>query len=147
MHESSGLGTFTMTTTEADTVRAFVVEDSEHMQAALGDLYATLGGIDVVGSARSEMEATSWLEDNQAGWNLLHVDLLLAEGSGFNLIARCRKQNEDGVIVVFSDFVTPAITTRCVKMGADAVFSKSQSGAYSEFVLATSERLRHGMHH
>jgi DNA-binding NarL/FixJ family response regulator len=147
MHESRALGASPMTSHDPDTVRAFLVEDSEHMRAALADLYGTLGSIDVVGIARSETEATSWLEEHHDGWDLLHLDLLLAEGSGFNLISRSRQQNEEGVIVVFSDFVTPAITTRCVKMGADAVFSKSQSGAYSEFVLATSERLRHGMHH
>lgn len=106
-------------------VRVFIVEDTRSMQGLLRDLLESVGGFDVVGLASDETSATDWLLRHRGGWDLAIVDLLLAEGSGFTLITRCNKE-PGGAVLVFSDFVTPVVRQRCIRLGADGVISKAQ---------------------
>lgn len=115
-------------------ISTLVVEDSKDMQAALRDLFSTLGGFDVVAVASTETEATELLFDYQGNWQLLTLDLLLAEGSGFNLIQRAKVYPSAGKVVVLSDYVTPVIKLKCLNLGADAVFSKSESKHFADYV-------------
>jgi len=108
-------------------VRVLIVEDSKPMQELVGDLLESLGGFEVVGMAANETAATEWLLRHRGGWDLAIVDLLLAEGSGFTLIGRCNKE-PGGAVVVFSDFVTPVVRQRCMRLGADGVISKAHFG-------------------
>ena len=116
-------------------VRVFVVEDSKPMQALLCDLLDSVGGFELVGMAANETSATEWLLRHRGGWDLAIVDLLLAEGSGFTLIARCNKE-PGGAVLVFSDFVSPAVRERCIRLGADGVISKAEFGELRSYLQA-----------
>jgi len=108
------------------TVRVFLVEDRKPMEQLIGDLLDSIGGYQLVGSAAGETQATDWLMKNRGRWDLAIVDLLLEEGSGFTLLTRCRKDLEgSGHVVVFSDFVSPAVQQRCKRLGADRVIPKA----------------------
>ncbi|MDB5861047.1 MAG: putative response regulator, CheY [Ramlibacter sp.] len=111
---------------QAGQVDVLLVEDSPSVQAALKDLFGTIGGFFVAGTANGETEATDWLHHHRRAWGLAVLDLMLHEGSGFNLIHRCRSEHPAGRVVVFSEFATPALKTRCIDLGADAVFRKSE---------------------
>jgi DNA-binding NarL/FixJ family response regulator len=115
-------------------IPVFVVEDSRNMQSALADLFSVVGGFRIIGSAVNEMEATEWLEAHPGEWQLVTLDLILHDGSGFNLIQRFRQQTHIGKIVVFSDYVTPVIEERCSEMGADAVFGKTDIREFSAYL-------------
>jgi DNA-binding NarL/FixJ family response regulator len=52
--------------------------------------------------------------------------LLLPGGSGFGLVRHAKSLRAFRHVVVFSEFVTPAVADRCRKLGADAVFLKSE---------------------
>ena len=107
-------------------ISAFIVEDSPAIREALVETLAELAGIRTVGTATSERAAKDWLANPPHAWDLAIVDLLLAEGSGFTLLTRCKKDAEgSGSVVVFSDFVSPAVQQRCKKLGADGVISKA----------------------
>lgn len=118
-------------------INTLVVEDSKDMQAALLDLFSTLGGINVVATASTETEATELIFKQEGDWELVTLDLLLAEGSGFNLIHRCKAHPNAGKVVVLSDYVTPVIKLKCLSLGADAVFSKSaESKQFTDYVAS-----------
>ena len=117
-------------------INTLVVEDSKDMQAALLDLFSTLGGINVVAMATTETEATELIFGQEGDWQLVTLDLLLAEGSGFNLIHRCKAYPNVGKVVVLSDYVTPVIKLKCLNLGADAVFSKSESKHFADYVAS-----------
>jgi DNA-binding NarL/FixJ family response regulator len=121
-------------------VRVFLVEDQKPMQELVRDLLDSVGGFEVVGSATSETGATDWLYRHRGGWDLAIVDLLLAEGSGFTLITRCNR--EPGAVVVFSDFVTPVVRQRCVRLGADGVISKARIGELRSYLEAFPGRMQ-----
>ena len=120
-------------------VRVFLVEDQKPMQVLLSDLLDSVGGFELVGTAASETSATDWLYRHRGGWDLAIVDLLLGEGSGFTLIGRCHK--EPGAVLVFSDFVTPAVRQRCIRLGADGVISKAQFGELRSYLQAFPGRV------
>ena len=122
-------------------VRVFVVEDSKPMRELVCDLLDSVGGFEVVGTAANETAATDWLLRHRGGWDLAIVDLLLAEGSGFTLIGRCNKE-PGGAVVVFSDFVTPVVRHRCIRLGADGVISKAQFGELRAYLQAFPGRVR-----
>lgn len=115
-------------------LRVFIVEDSLNMQAALRELLASHANFDIVAAVRSEMEATEWLLENRSGWDVASVDLMLADGSGFNIVRRCRGLAPSRPVVVFSEYVTDALRDRCVALGASAAFAKSEFHAYAEFM-------------
>jgi DNA-binding NarL/FixJ family response regulator len=122
-------------------VRVFIVEDQKPMQELVRDLLESVGGFEVVGCASSETSATEWLLRHQGGWDLAIVDLLLAEGSGFTLLSRCNKE-PSGAVVVFSDFVTPVVRQRCIRLGADGVISKAQFGELRAYLQAFPGRVQ-----
>jgi len=121
-------------------VRVFMVEDSRPMQVLLRDLLDSVGGFEIVGEAASETGATDWLLRHRGGWDLAIVDLLLAEGSGFTLVSRMNK-DPGGAVVVFSDFVTPVVRQRCIRLGADGVISKAQFGELRAYLQAFPGRV------
>lgn len=121
-------------------VRVFLVEDAKPMQELVRDLLESVGGFEVVGMASNETAATEWLLRHRGGWDLAIVDLLLAEGSGFTLITRCNKE-PGGAVVVFSDFVTPVVRQRCIRLGADGVISKAQFGELRAYLQAFPGRV------
>ena len=121
-------------------VRVFLVEDQKPMQVLISDLLESVGGFEVVGKAASETSATDWLYRHQGGWDLAIVDLLLGEGSGFTLLGRCNKEPA-GAVLVFSDFVSPAVRQRCIRLGADGVISKAQFGELRAYLQAFPGRV------
>jgi CheY-like chemotaxis protein len=119
-----------------------IVEDSRVARGVLTSLLAEVGGFEVLAVAGGETEAIDWLHHHNGEWDLALLDLLLAEGSGFNLIRRCKLQPKAGKVAVFSDYVTDAIAQRCIALGADAAFAKSQADALKAFLagLAREDR-------
>ena len=121
-------------------VRVFIVEDARPMQELLRDLLDSVGGFEVVGTASNETAATDWLLRHRGGWDLAIVDLLLAEGSGFTLLTRMDKE-PSGAALVFSDFVTPVVRQRCIRLGADGVISKAEFGELRAYLQAFPGRV------
>jgi DNA-binding NarL/FixJ family response regulator len=116
------------------TVRTFIIEDSRSMQAALRDLLLTLPGFEVVATAATEERATEWVLEKDTAWDLAVVDLLLQDGSGFNVVRRLRGAHPGGHIVVFSEFATSALKDKCIALGADAAFLKSDLSAMVRYL-------------
>ena len=111
-------------------VRVFLVEDLHNMRDLMEDVCAAVGGLRIVASAAGEGEAKLWLDDNAGGWDLAIVDLILEQGSGIGVVAHAAQQARRGHIAVFSSYSSPAIVTHCERLGADAVFNKSDTGAF-----------------
>jgi len=123
------------------TIPVLIVEDSRPMQVALRNLLGTLSRLEVVSTAVSEMQATAWILENPRSWQLAIVDLLLEEGAGFNVVRRLRGAKPEGHVVVFSEFATAPLRQKCLELGADAVFQKSD---LPEFVQHLEQHFERG---
>lgn len=100
----------------------------KHVQGAVGDLLATLGDFRLVDVAATEAEAKLWISENPGEWDLAIVDLVLEQGTGMAVIPKARDaaDRHGGNVVVFSDYASDGIHAHCRRLGADAVFLKSQ---------------------
>lgn len=115
-------------------LRVFLVEDLQRMRGLLADLFASIGGLRIVGSASTEAEARLWLEDHASDWDLVVIDLVLEQGSGMEVIRSCRAAPGAGRIIVFSSYATPGVRQHCLDLGADAVFDKSETAGFITWV-------------
>lgn len=117
------------------TVRVFLVEDMKQVQAAMADLFAALGDFHIVDAIDTEAEARLWLAEHSGEWDLTVVDLVLDQGSGMPVVAKAREaaRLHEGRVVVFSDYASDGIRDHCLRLGADAVFLKSQMREFMDY--------------
>ena len=124
----------------------FIVEDNKAAVESLAELLTATGDVEVVGTAASEMAAADWLVAQHGRRDLLITDLLLLPGgSGFGLVRHAKSLDAFRYVVVFSEFVTPAVAERCKSLGADAVFRKSDLDAMLAYVRSIRPHTSNGV--
>jgi two-component system OmpR family response regulator len=114
-------------------LRVFLVEDVKHLQELLTELLTNIGNFAVTGTAATEAEAIAWLDQHADEWDLLVADLILDQGTGLGVVAKCRHRPPGRKVLVLSDYVTPGIQRHCLALGADAALPKSDMPAFLDF--------------
>jgi DNA-binding NarL/FixJ family response regulator len=121
-------------------VRTYIVEDNATIRENLVAALEELAGIEPVGWADAEEPATGWLREHPDQWDLLIVDLFLRSGSGLGVLEACRQRPRDRSVVVLSNYATADMRKRCVQLGANAVFDKSNEiDALVEYCISRGE--------
>jgi DNA-binding NarL/FixJ family response regulator len=115
-------------------LRVLIVEDLQTTRGLLADLLQLIGNIQVVATVGTEAEAKLWLEDHPDAWDLAIVDLVLEQGSGISVLRRAKEAWPQGKVVVFSGYATPGVRQHCLDLGADAVFEKTQTSEFIEWL-------------
>jgi DNA-binding NarL/FixJ family response regulator len=121
-------------------LKVFIVDDSPDFVDGLSELLTFGGECEIVGRAASEQRALEWSFDNEAGFDVAVLDLLLHEGSGFAVLAHLTKY-QPGKVVVLSEFVTPVLAERCKALGAAAAFPKSRFTDCVDFIIGLARPL------
>jgi DNA-binding NarL/FixJ family response regulator len=96
------------------------------MQGVVSELLNVVGEFEIVATLRTEAEAILWLQEHPGAWDLALIDLILEQGTGMGVLPRARAAAPGAQVVVWSDYATPGVRRHCQKLGADAVFQKSQ---------------------
>ena len=106
-------------------LRTYIVEDSPVIRENLIATLEELVPIEVVGTAEDESSAVLWLAQpgNQA--DLLIIDIFLKGGTGLGVLRAASAPAGRGHIVVLSNYATPDMRRKCLELGADQVFDKS----------------------
>ena len=104
-------------------LKAFIVEDSPVIRENLVAALEEMAPIDVVGTAEDESGAVSWLVESQNRCDLVVVDIFLKSGSGLGVLKAAA--NLPTKLVVLSNYATPDMRRKCLELGADRVFDKS----------------------
>lgn len=122
-------------------LKTFIVEDSpvirENLIAALEELVR----VDVVGTAADENTAVQWLATDANDCDLMIVDVFLAQGSGLGVLKAAREHDKPTKLVVLSNYATTDMRRKCIELGADRVFDKSNE---IDALLAYCMRLSDG---
>lgn len=117
--------------------QCFLVEDNEIIRANLIASLEELADITVVGEAQGQTEAVLWLGSHGDQWHIAVVDLFLKEGNGLGVVEACQDRSSEQKLVVLSNYATDAMRKRCLSLGADAVFDKSNElDGFFEFCQA-----------
>ena len=111
-------------------VRVLLVDDLQNMHTLLGELFAALGRFRVVATCTTEAEAKLWLRECAGQWDLAVVDLVLAQGSGIEVLRFSKQHCPESRVVIFSGYASAGIKDHCLGLGADAVFDKTQSAEF-----------------
>jgi DNA-binding NarL/FixJ family response regulator len=106
-------------------LRTYFVEDNRTIRENLIETLEELANVRSVGFAETEADALAWLDAHPDEWDLMIVDLFLRGGSGMGVLQHCRNRSPGRKVVVLSNYTTPDVRVRCLQMGADAVYDKS----------------------
>jgi CheY-like chemotaxis protein len=113
----------------AGTLRIFLVEDSKAVRERLSELLTVPGESEVIGSAEGEADCIAQMRNDRV--DVAIVDLNLAQGSGFGVIASMRAlyPHPPPTIIVLTNYAFPEYEAACRARGADYFFDKTQFGA------------------
>ena len=106
-------------------LKAFIVEDSPVIRENLVAALEELAPIQVVGTAEDESTAVSWLRRSENHCDLVVVDIFLKSGSGLGVLKAAAGGAGSMKLVVLSNYATPDMRRKCLELGADRVFDKS----------------------
>ena len=106
-------------------IKAYVVEDSPVIRESLIATLEDLAPIDVVGTAEDEATAVHWLTQAENHFDLVIVDIFLKSGSGMGVLKAIYSLPQRHNVAVLSNYATSDIKRKCLELGADRVFDKS----------------------
>lgn len=123
-------------------LKTYIVEDNPTIRENLVDTLEELTCIEAIGYSESEDDARAWFDAHSQEWDLAIVDLFLKQGSGLGVVQAFARRKPHQKVVVLSNYATPDIRKRCEKLGADAVFDKSNEiDGLIEFCMAQATAL------
>jgi len=106
-------------------LKTYIVEDSQIIRENLIATLEELVPVEVVGTAEDESTAVQWLAQPGNHFDLVIVDIFLKGGSGLGVLRAANLLPQRRKLVVFSNYATADIRRRCMELGADRVFDKS----------------------
>ncbi len=106
-------------------LKTYIVEDSPVIRESLIATLEELVPVDVVGTAEDELSAVQWLAQPQNKCDLVIVDIFLKGGSGLGVLRAANEVPHNYTMVVLSNYATKDMRRKCMELGADRVFDKS----------------------
>lgn len=122
-------------------IKTYLVEDSAVIRESLIAALEELGPVEVVGTAEDEVTAVQWLTRPDSRFDLVIVDIFLKTGSGLGVLRAVNAISPRRNSVVLSNYATPDMRRKCLSLGADRVFDKSNE---IEALMAYCGRLASG---
>lgn len=106
-------------------LKTFIVEDSPVIRESLIATLEELVPVQVVGTAEDESTAVQWLERPSNQVDLVIIDIFLKGGSGMGVLRSISQAPHRRNLVVLSNYATQDMRRKCLELGADRVFDKS----------------------
>jgi DNA-binding NarL/FixJ family response regulator len=103
----------------------YIVEDSPVIRESLIATLEELVPVKIVGTAADESTAIQWLTQPHNRADLVIVDIFLQAGSGLGVLRAMQAQDAPRKLVVLSNYATADMRRKCLALGADQVFDKS----------------------
>ncbi len=106
-------------------LKTFIVEDSPVIRDNLIATLEELAPVKVVGTADSEAAALEWLGQADREFDLVIIDIFLRGGSGLGVLRHMTGMPHATKLIVLSNYATTDMRKKCIELGADEVFDKS----------------------
>ena len=106
-------------------IKTYIVEDSQVIRDSLIATLEELVPVSVVGTAEDEGSAVAWLTRAGNEADLVIVDIFLKSGSGMGVLRTMQLMRKGRKVVVLSNYATQDVRRKCLELGADRVFDKS----------------------
>jgi DNA-binding NarL/FixJ family response regulator len=106
-------------------LKTYIVEDSPVIREDLIATLEELVPVEVVGTAEDESTAVHWLTRPSNHVDLVIVDIFLKGGSGLGVLRAANGLPQRHKLVVLTNYATADMRRKCLELGADKVFDKS----------------------
>ena len=106
-------------------LKLFLVEDSAVIRASLIATLEELAPVRIVETAEDEQHAVDWMRNPDHEFDLASVDIQLRNGTGLGVIQAASGLMQRHKLVVLTNYATPSMRLKCLNLGADRVFDKS----------------------
>jgi len=106
-------------------IKTILIEDNELIRVNLIPAMEELANLEILAVTETEGSAIQILEEFAPIWEIVVVDLFLAEGSGMGVLKSCASRLPHQKAYVLTNYPTPEMRRRCKELGADGVFDKS----------------------
>ena len=106
-------------------LKTYIVEDSQVIRDSLIATLEDLVPLKVVGTAEDEASAVAWLTRADNEVDLVIIDIFLKSGSGMGILRTTQPMRRGRKAVVLSNYATQDVRRKCLELGADRVFDKS----------------------
>ena len=106
-------------------LKTYIVEDSPVIRENLIATLEEMVPLEVIGTADDESTATHWLRRPDNLCDLVIIDIFLKSGSGLGVLQAARSTGQPCKLVVLSNYATRDMRHKCLELGADRVFDKS----------------------
>ena len=106
-------------------LKTYIVEDSPLIRDSLIATLEEMVPVTVVGTAEDEATAVRWLSRPGNEAQLVIVDIFLKGGSGMGVLRSAQALHHKRKLVVLSNYATTDVRRKCLELGADRVFDKS----------------------
>ena len=116
--------------------RILLIEDSAVLTRRLVDLLSEPGRVEVAAQAATQAEAL--LRLREAGFDVLVVDIELAEGNGVAVIRQARQMyppEAQPLIVVLTNYASDFVRDHCFAAGADYFLDKMRDIALLKAIV------------
>lgn len=104
-------------------LRVLLIEDSLLIREAVAELVESGGRARIAAAVDNETDAIAELRGH--AYEVVIVDLKLRAGTGFGVLRMLQDSQANALVIVFTNFATPAIRKRCAELGATWFFDKS----------------------
>ena len=101
----------------------FLVEDSAGLRQRMVAELEEVPGIQVVGWAENEADATAAIARLRPRFVVL--DLRLSQGSGLGVLEAVKRLDSPPIVAVLTNYPEPQYRARCAELGADHFFYKA----------------------
>jgi DNA-binding NarL/FixJ family response regulator len=105
-------------------LRVVLVEDHAGFRDQLCERLEALDGVRVVHVEDTAEAAVQWLGEHPAHWDLLVLDIFLADGHGFSVLRACQDRQGHQRAVFLTSYTREPARSQALALGADAVFDK-----------------------
>jgi DNA-binding NarL/FixJ family response regulator len=106
-------------------LRILLVEDNAQIAEELSSALEELAPAKVVATAQAQDEACHWMDVRTQACDVAVIDVFLKRGSGLGVLEHIAKYERPPRRVILTNYATPDMHHRCLKLGAEAVFDKS----------------------
>lgn len=105
-------------------MKTFIVEDSLMIRERLRSMMASIPNIELVGETDNEIDAVQ--EIGRVCPDVVILDLVLANGSGMEVLRRIKGQPPASKVIVLTNHGYPQYQKKCMELGADYFMDKSR---------------------
>ena len=104
-------------------MRVLIADDAEILRTRLTETLSEIRSVEIVGYAESADEVLAAVESLCP--DIVILDIRLPGGNGIYALERMKKREECSTVIMFTNFPYLQYRKRCVELGADYFFYKS----------------------